>query len=261
MAVSCGAASVLLSPIAGLNKQAPQFARTLPRLNVRLPPTSHLPSYNFSIHGSSFDTLTTSMPPNKTRYSSSLSTAWVIPPVSRPSSGDEPDHTQSDVNGTPKDPETARSSTSASRSKYTSTIPSNWIISSPLKEQPDESKDHVTKSSNGKKQLPLRVPLGVPDRDVLASSESPPAPVEPRFPQNRGHHESEPKTALRDHRVEYTQNDRGKAGNGTTTAPALPLRHSTVSPGAQTALSSTSASGSCDLPAQFPQVSPTYSVV
>jgi hypothetical protein len=66
---------------------------------------------------------------------------------------------------------------------------------------------------------------------------------------------------LRDHRVEHTQNDRGKAGNRTPTTPALALQHSTVSPGAQTALSSTSASGSCDLPAQFPRVSPTYSVV
>jgi len=202
------------------------------------------------------------MPPKKTRYSSSLSTAWVVPPVSRPSSRNEPDHTESDTAETLGDHETGRSSTSASRSKYTSTIPSSWIIPSLLKEPHDKSKDHVTKSSNGKERLPIRVPLGVPDWDVSASlPQHPPAPVESHFPQNRRRYESEPKTALRDHRVEHKQNDREKAGNRTSATPAAALQPSTVSPGAQTALSSTSASGSCDLPAGVLRVSPTYSVV
>jgi len=191
------------------------------------------------------------MSPKKNRYSSSISTSWIIPPVaSRPTSVETFEKASID---TPNSQNTggreSPSNSGKSRSKYTSSFPLSWTLhAGPLK-PPVESKGvvHETPSKNdnqngsndsnvtkSKPSAPLKVEPWLTDRDFSITSTPARAPVEERFPQNRQ-----------------------KFSDGSLPPPPKSTNSRTA-----TDLSSTcSPTGSCDLPVAVPSISPAYSAV
>ena len=214
------------------------------------------------------------MSSKKSRYSSSISTAWLVPHVASRAPSMETIGGQTAVNTPERQSEnqhrTAPSSVSTSRSKYTSRFPATWTAPSTASEQSFGSEDgfrtpsrqskntnnHKTTGSSSLKPKPFAAAAHQPGESFSPTRHTgPSAPVEDLFLQHRSQSHFS-----RDSRM-GVQRDHRRVAPHTVAPPPPPQPAKSRLWTPNSVASTSSAAGSCDLPVIAPTISPSYSVI